>query len=91
MNEPEPNLVVSSLSRRVTWEGHALRIEIYRLEDDSGWTLEVVNEAGTSIVWDDPFPSDRDADSAFRDTLAREGLAGFLDDGNVIPFPGRRH
>ena len=42
-------------------------------------TLEVVNERGTSIVWDDPFASDRDADAAFRDTLAREGIEAFLD------------
>lgn len=46
---------------------------------ERGWTLEVVKERGTSTVWDDPFDTDRDADAAFRDTLAREGIEAFLD------------
>ena len=92
MRDLEPNLVVSSLSRRVVWENYPLRVEIYRLEQDPTWTLEVVNATGTSIVWDDPFPSDRDADAAFRDTLGRDGISAFLDDDSkVIPFPRQRH
>ena len=91
MTEHEPNLINSRLSRRFTWSGYALRVEIYRLDDRPGWTLEVVNQEGTSIMWDDVFDSDRDADAAFRDTLVKEGIAAFLDDSNVIPFPGRRH
>lgn len=92
MSEREPEVINSKLSRNFTWEGYRLRIEIYRLDDRPGWTLEVINEAGTSIVWDDQFATDRDADNAFRETLATEGLAAFLDDneGNVIPFPSTR-
>jgi len=89
MDEPEPNLINSRQSRRFTWSGHVLRVEIYRLDDRPGWTLEVVNHEGTSIVWDDLFDSDRDADAAFRETLAKEGIAAFLDDSNIIPFPQR--
>ena len=48
--------------------------------------LEVVNAAGTSIVWDDPFASDEDACAAFRKTVAEEGLQTFLNSGKVIPF-----
>jgi hypothetical protein len=91
MSEREPNLITSSLSRRMTWEGYTLRIEIYRLDNRPGWALEVVNEQGTSIVWDDLFDTDRDAYAAFSDTLAEEGIAAFLDDTNVIPFPRRPH
>jgi hypothetical protein len=84
--ETEPNLITSHLSRRVTWEGYDLRVEIYRLDDRPGWTLEVINEEGASIVWDAVFESDRDADAAFRHTLAKEGIAAFLDQTNVVPF-----
>jgi hypothetical protein len=94
MSEREPEVINSKLSRRFEWVGYRLSIEIYRLDDRPGWTLEVINEAGTSVVWNDQFATDRDADNAFRETLATEGLAAFLDDdeGNVIPFPsGRLH
>ena len=77
--EPEPELIDSTLSRSMEWDGVRLDIQIYRIATERGWTLEVVNERGTSIVWDDPFASDRDADAAFRDTLAREGIKAFLD------------
>ena len=92
MTEREPEVISSRLSRRFTWDGYTLQIEIYRLDDRPGWTLEVVNEEGTSIVWDDLFDTERAADDAFRETLERKGIAAFLDDegGSVIPFPGRR-
>jgi hypothetical protein len=77
--EPEPELIDSPLSRSMEWDGVRLDIQIYRLATERGWTLEVINERGTSIVWDDLFASDRDADAAFRDTLAREGIEAFLD------------
>lgn len=77
--DPEPELIDSPLSRSMEWDGVRLEIQIYRLATERGWYLEVVNERGTSIVWDDPFASDRDADAAFRDTLAREGVKAFLD------------
>ena len=38
-----------------------VEVQIYRLQAESGWSLEVVNVQGTSVVWDDLFPSDRDA------------------------------
>lgn len=60
-------------------DGVRLEIKIYRLVTEHGWVLEIVNERGTSTVWDDLFPSDRDADAAFRDTLARESVGVFLD------------
>lgn len=92
MSERDPEVINSRLSRDFTWEGYHLRVEIYRLDDRPGWTLEVINEAGTSIVWDNQFATDGDADNAFRETLATEGLAAFLDDdeGNVISFPSTR-
>jgi hypothetical protein len=90
MSKREPNLIISSLSRRFTWEGYGLKVEIYRLDDRPGWKLEVVNEEGTSTVWDEEFGTDRDADLAFRFTLAEQGVAAFLDDSNVVPFPGRQ-
>jgi len=87
MKEREPNLITSSLSGHVTQDDITVELCIYRLETKSEWLLEVVNSAGTSIVWDDQFPSDEAANEEFLRTVAKEGMATFLDDAKVIPFP----
>ena len=79
--DPEPELIESPRSTVFTWEGVRLEVHIYRLATERGRTLEVVNENGTSIVWDDLFATDPDADAAFSDTLAREGVDAFLEAG----------
>lgn len=90
MQDRDPNIVQSSLSRTVSRNGVSVEVMIYRLEHDPKWGLEVVNEAKTSTVWDDLFDTDDEANEAFKRTLAEEGIEAFLDDTNVIPFP-RRH
>ena len=90
MNTRDPKIITSGLSRRFTEDGVTIRLEIYRIEDDPKWALEVVNEAGTSIVWDDLYDSDDDAYAAFRQTVTDEGMRTFLDNSNVVPFPTRR-
>jgi uncharacterized protein len=86
MADREPNIVTSSLSRRVSRDGVAVDVRICRLETEATWTLEVVNAAGTSIVWDDLFPSDEAAHEEFLRTVADEGMAAFLDSAKVVPF-----
>ena len=86
MQQRDPHIVTSGLGREVTEAGVTVQVHIFRLEHEQGWVLEVVNAAGTSIVWDDPFPSDDDAYGAFRQTVAEEGMQTFLDSGKVIPF-----
>lgn len=84
---PDPNLVDSGLSQRVTVDGHDFQIEIYRLEHDTQWSLEVVDEDGTSTVWDDLFDSDQAALDEVLKTIKEEGLSAFRDSENVVPFP----
>jgi len=66
-----------------------VEVNIVRLEDEPGWSLEVVNASGTSTVWDDQFATDAVALDAFRQAVAHEGMACFLDSAAVIPFPSR--
>jgi hypothetical protein len=86
MSQSDPNLVTSSLSGVVSQDGVKVDICIVRLEHEKLWTLEVVNAAGTSIVWDEQFSSDEEAYAEFKRTVADEGMQAFLDQGNVIPF-----
>jgi hypothetical protein len=86
MAEREPNLVTSGLSRKVTRDGLTVVMTIVRLEHLAEWTLEVVNAAGTSTVWDDVFATDEAALAEFERTLAEEGMNAFRDSAKVIPF-----
>jgi len=87
MTEREPNIVTSGLSRRFTRDGVTVEVCIYRLEDEKEWALEVVNSNGTSLVWDDQFPTDDAANSEFLRAVADDGMDQFLDTAKVIRFP----
>jgi len=86
MVEEEPNLITSSKSQQVRVDGYPFSIEIYRLEDQSEWSLEVVDFENTSHVWDDLFQSDKDARNAAVAELESEGALSFMRGNNVIPF-----
>lgn len=83
----DPNIVHSGLSRRITVEGHDYQVDIYRLEDEATWTLEVVDREGTSTVWDEPFKSDAEALAEVMGAVERDGAAAFREHAKVIQFP----
>ena len=83
----DPNIVFSGLSTINSECGLDLSIEIYRLENDPSWSLEVVDQDGTSTVWDDLFDTDQEALDEALKLIREEGAAAFRDTGNVIPFP----
>lgn len=82
-----PNIITSGLSKRIDFDGLQLSVEIYRLEHDPMWVLEVIDQNGTSTVWDEHFDSDQSALNEFMRTINKEGAAAFRDDGNVVQFP----
>ncbi len=85
-DDDEPNIVTSSKSMRVLIDDMRFSIEIYRLETDSTWTLEVVDSENSSHVWEDQFASDKDARNAAIEEIEREGAVAFMRGNNVIPF-----
>ncbi|WP_299877669.1 hypothetical protein [uncultured Sulfitobacter sp.] len=85
--KPEPNLVISGASQRIVEDGVPFKVDIYKLEGGGGWSLEVLTEDGTSIVWDDLFEDDRAAFEEALNTIRREGAVAFANGGsNVVPF-----
>lgn len=86
MIEDEPNLVNSGKSQHVVVDGYPFSIEIYRLETDKTWTLEVVDHEGTGHVWDEEFRSDKDARNAAIQAIEAEGAIAFMRGDNIIPF-----
>jgi len=85
--EPEPNLVISGMSKPIVEDGIRFKIEICKLEGDTQWSLEVVTEDNTSIVWDDLFDNDGVAFDTAVNAIRTEGARAFQDGGdNVVPF-----
>ncbi|MGA1806246.1 hypothetical protein VHN57_15205 [Sphingobium sp. WW5] len=91
MADTDPIIIESPLSRTVSRDGITVRVLVYRLEHDPKWALEVVNDAGTSTVWDDLFDTDEAAFEAFTQTVATEGMETFIDDDNEVPEGVTRH
>jgi RPA family protein len=77
-DEDEPALVISPLSTRIENENTFVEIEIYRLEDQDFWTLEVVDELGGSIIWEDEFHSDEAAPKEALSVIEQDGLENFM-------------
>ncbi|QTP57031.1 hypothetical protein HNO51_08245 [Billgrantia sulfidoxydans] len=75
----EPELIQSPLSQAITRDGHTLQVDIFRLEDETDWLLEVVNEDGTYHVWDDRFATDQAALNAVHAAIDEECIGAFLD------------
>lgn len=86
--EDEPNIVTSSKSQRVVVDGYPFSIEIYRLEYEKEWTLEVVDPDNASHVWEETFKSDKDARTEANKDIEAKGAVAFMrgDEDNVVPF-----
>ncbi|WIA56284.1 hypothetical protein N6H05_00125 [Sphingobium sp. WTD-1] len=91
MTDTDPTIIESPLSRTVSRDGITVRVLVYRLEHDPKWALEVVNDAGTSTVWDDLFDTDEAAFEAFAQAVAAEGMETFLDNDDEVPAGATRH
>ena len=93
----ENDLIDSPLSQVLQEDNEQIAIQIYRLPD-SNQTLEVVNQNGTSTVWDEAFPSDQEALSVALDGIkAAGGIQAFSEISdleakkNIFPESLPRH
>jgi uncharacterized protein len=66
-------IITSPLSGPYSEGGLSVDVQIYRSES-SKWVLEVVDNEGTSTVWDDEFETDEAAKSEFNRCIAEEGI-----------------
>lgn len=84
--ENEPTLVKSDKSQRLLVDGCPFSIEIIRLETEQAWTLEVVDQEGTSHVWAERFLSDSDARNEAIQALETAGAKTFMQGVNTTPL-----
>jgi hypothetical protein len=77
MND-ERELINSQLSQQISSGGHTVLVEIYRLEDEKDWALEVVDEFNNSILWDEAFSTEIAALTEVRKTILEEGIQSLI-------------
>jgi len=77
MTDDDIQLIHSPLTQTYSADGHTLQIEIYR-GAGSLWILEVVDERGTSTVWDEQFETDTAALAAAFLAIEEEGVHHFV-------------
>lgn len=87
MNTSDPEIVDSKHSRLVTRDGITVELCIYRLDTGKEWSLELVTEDNSSIVWDKVFESDDAANAEFENALSDEGLDALINDADEAPTP----
>lgn len=80
--DEEPKLEVSPLSQEISSEDKTVKIEIYRLEGDPGWALEVVDEYNNSTVWDDTFETESAALTEAKETILADGIRSLMGPEN---------
>ncbi|MEQ1752518.1 MAG: hypothetical protein ABL973_00125 [Micropepsaceae bacterium] len=78
LKEPDPVIVDSVHSCMYQRDGITVEVSIIRLGNETEWSLEVIDEAGTSTVWDDTFESETAAWTAFIKVIDEEGLAALV-------------
>lgn len=74
----EPELGFSPSSQLISSGGRTVNIQIYRLEGEIEWDLEVEDEFGNSTVWDDKFSSDSSALVEVKKTILAEGISSLV-------------
>lgn len=79
MTEQDSNLILSALSQQFTEDDITVQVDIYRLEEEDGWTLEVIDEDDISFVYEDLFETDQEAWDAFLADVEEYGLADIIN------------
>lgn len=86
MNDNEPNYEHSDYAGEFTANGITVLVDIFRVAGSSGpWSLEVIDQEEGLTVWEEPFPTDKDAYEEFLATVERDGIESFLDDPEPEP------
>jgi len=68
----------SELSQSISSGGRTVRVEIYRLEGDPKWTLEIEDEYNNSTVWDEEFETDSAALVEAKKSILEEKITKFI-------------
>ncbi len=74
----DPELEFSPLCSPLSSGGQTLDVQIYRLQGEDLWVLEVEDQHGNSTVWDDRFASDSAALTEAKKSILEETASAFV-------------
>lgn len=80
----DPEIIMSPLCREISGDGTRIQVDIYSVEDESGWFLEVIDEENASTVWDDPFDTHQEALDAMMEIMEKDGIRSFLESDSEV-------
>jgi uncharacterized protein len=75
----DPEIVMSPLCREISGDGTKIQVDIYRVEGEPGWILEVIDEENASTIWDEPFDTDQEALDVVMKVIEHDGIRSLLD------------
>ena len=67
----------SDIKKEIEKDGFKVSVEACK-GDEGGWILEIVDEGLNSTVWDDLFPSAKEALDAGIKAIEEEGIQSFI-------------
>lgn len=77
--EDEPILQISPLSQMISSGGKTVRVEIFKLDDEDEWSLEIEDEFGYSSAWDETFKTETAALTEAKKAILAEGISSFVE------------
>ena len=77
VNYPE-----SDITKEIEKDGLKVTITVYKA-DEGGWILEIVDEGWNSTLWDDLFPTAKDALEEGIKAIEEEGIQSFISDAKA--------
>ena len=79
MSDANIEIESSPLCGKMERDGIQIEIFIYRIDgSNEDWSLEIVDEEGTSIVWDDLFDTDQAALDELCRAIEKEGILAII-------------
>ena len=85
MSIPDRELEHWPLSGLFSREGVIVEVQIYRFAGTAdAWTLEVVDQEGSSTIWTVSFFTDQAAHRAFLHAVEEDGMEQFLVPGETL-------
>ena len=76
-NDPE-----SDITKEIEKDGLKITIEVYQSAGD-GWILEIVDDGYNSTLWEDQFPTAKDALDAGMKAIEKKGIQAFIGDSTA--------
>ena len=76
------NYPESDITKEIEKDGLKVTIEVYQSAVD-GWILEIVDDGWNSTLWDDLFPTAKEALDAGMKAIEKKGIQAFIGDSTA--------